>query len=87
MDPKEALRIINSKTECKAYRAECIEALAAWINNGGFMPCGEEGEEMHPTLTDYAVDSMESEGLKELAQSLRVALAYGDHSGLEFHIG
>jgi len=44
----------------------------------GFRP----GEEMHPTLTDYAVESMESEGLKDLAASVRVALAYGDLSGL-----
>lgn len=85
MDPKEALRVVNATGEdgeCRAYRAECLEALADWIRKGGFMPTGEPGEEMHLTLTDEACESMRSEGLFELACSVRTTLVYGDASGL-----
>lgn len=85
MDPKEALRVVNATGEggeCRAYRAECLEALADWLRKGGFMPTGEPGDEMHPTLTEAACESLRSEGLFELACSVRAALAHGDASGI-----
>lgn len=79
MDPKAALDIINdTQNESRAYRADCLEALSEWIDRGGFFPVGEPGEEMHPTLTEEACESLRSEGLYELACDLRVRLAYGE---------
>lgn len=83
MDPKEALRVINATGpygECRAYRAECLEALSDWLNKGGGMPTGNPGEEMHPTLTDRACESLRVDGLFELACTVRVQLAYGEAS-------
>jgi|15BtaG_2_1085339.scaffolds.fasta_scaffold74768_1 hypothetical protein len=34
--------------------------------------------EMHPTLTEWACTSLESEGLLELAYAVRMSLAYGE---------
>lgn len=85
ISPEETLRVVNATGEggeCRAYRAECLEALADWLRKGGAMPVGQPGEEMHPTLTDAACESLRSEGLYELACAVRVALAYGDSSGL-----
>ena len=82
MDPKEALRVINAtggpQGECRAYRAECLEALADWLREGGSMPTGAPGEAMHPTLTDHACETLRVDGLFELACEVRVALAYGE---------
>lgn len=81
MDPLLALRICNdTANESRAYRAEVLEGLAEWLRMGGCMPSTEA--EMHPTLTEEACESMRSEGLWDLALSVRVALAYGDCSGL-----
>jgi len=78
MDPIEAISIVNdTKTISRAYRAECLQALAEWIGRGGFVPMDS------PNLTDQACESLRSEGLEQLAMAVRLAIAYDDRSGLE----
>ena len=69
MDPETALKAINDTDNVpRAYRAECLEALAEWLGKGGFMPPG--------TLTEAVCESLRSEGkvVYELAISLRQTL-------------
>ena len=86
MDPKATLAIINDTDQHQDDRTEAVVHLAEWLHKGGAMPCGDEGEEMHPTLTDEAVATLE-EDTAGLASSLRVALSYGDFSGFVNHFG
>lgn len=87
MDPKATLRMVNNPSAYLRERHQAVQDLAEWINNGGFMPTGEDGEEIHPTITEESMDSLSSyvqEWPHPLAASLRVALAYGDDSGLKY---
>ena len=82
------LSIVNDPAFAFPQRLDALLDLAAAITDGASMPCGGPGEEMHPTLTDEAMDCFEAgEEGKEVAQSLRVALAYGDDSGLRYLMG
>lgn len=79
MDPKACLLLVNDGD------SDALIDLARWLFNGGFFPCGEAGEEMHPTIADEGLEHFtEDSGFRALACSVRVALAYGDMSGLEY---
>ena len=79
MDPQAALDIINDTESHERDRETALDSLATWLRKGGAMPCGLPGKDMHPTLTDEAVET-----LGNLAASVQVALAYGDASGLDY---
>ena len=81
MDPQAALALINDTDAHVHDRANALEGLADWLRRGGYFPCGGAGESMHPTLTEEALETL-SEEAGDLASAVRVALAYGDVSGL-----
>lgn len=70
MDPIETLRLINESGCMQAARD-----LAEWIAKGGFMP-HVEGDPI-PNVEDWV-----EQHDRELIAALRVAIAYGDLSGL-----
>ena len=78
MDPRTTLALINED-----FSADALQDLADWVLKGGAFPTGEPGEEMHPTISDAAMAEFAKGEFSELAAALRVALAYGDSSGLE----
>ena len=82
MDPLAALDIINDPDYAPGVRLEALEDLAEWLKKGGFVPTGPPGGPMHSTLTEEATESLQ-EDAGDLVGAVRVALAYGDHSGLE----
>jgi hypothetical protein len=78
MDPTTTLAMINDPDFPIGYRAHLLLELYAWLRKGGFMPCGEPGTDMHPTLTDEACDAMREQGIQDVAYDVRARLAYGD---------
>lgn len=73
MDPIVTLAIANDPDECIDTRIEALENLAIWLTRGGFFP--ENGGNVTEETAETVSDS-------DLCAAIRVAIAYGDISGL-----
>lgn len=78
MDPLELIDTVNDSTETPNNRVIALDKLYIHLEDGGDIPVGPVGREMHPTLSDESCDFFRELGLHEYALDIRSRLANGD---------
>jgi hypothetical protein len=82
MDPNATLRIILDEDSTPSESIDAVHDLSEWICRGGFFPSGPDMDRLASLSWDDACSDELREASTQLA-ALRVALFYGDFSGLQ----
>jgi len=77
MDPVACIKIINDTDEWMNTREDAVHDLAEWLHKGGAVPI-DGGN-----ISDQACEDLR-EFTGDIIPSIRVCIAYGDYSGLNY---